>query len=59
MTKKYIFQSEKDVKNEYDVTNVIMTVESDSLEDLLRSFEDFLRANSFILNNVHLDLVED
>ena len=59
MSKKYIFQSERDVNNTYDCTSTITTVESDSLEDILRAFEDFLRANSFCLHDVHLDLVED
>jgi hypothetical protein len=34
-------------------------VESDSLEEILQAFEDFLRANGFSLHDVHLDLVDD
>lgn len=57
--KKYTFQSERDTENKYDCTNIIFTVESDSLDDILEAFEAFLRANGFCLNGVHLDLVND
>ena len=57
--KKYTFQSERDTQNKFDCTNIILTVESDSLEEILQAFEAFLRANTFVLNGVHLDLVED
>ena len=59
MSKKYTFQSERDVESKYDCTNVILTVESDSLEEILQAFEDFLLANGFSLHDVHLDLVDD
>lgn len=57
--KKFIFQSERDKDNNHDVTNVILTVESDNLEEIIEGFEDFLKANGFCLNGVHLDLVDD
>ena len=59
MSKKYTFQSERDTQNNFDCTNIILTVESDSLEEILQAFEDFLLANGFSLHDVHLDLVED
>lgn len=59
MSKKYTFQSERDTQNNFDCTNIILTVESDSLEEILQAFEDFLLANGFSLHDVHLDLVDD
>ncbi len=57
--KKYTFQSERDVENKYDCTNIILTVESDSLTDIIQGVEYFLRANGFTLANKHIDIVED
>jgi ABC-type uncharacterized transport system substrate-binding protein len=56
--KKFIFQSERDKDNNHDVTNVILTVESDNLEEIIEGFEDFLKANGFCFKG-YLDFVGD
>jgi hypothetical protein len=57
--KKYIFQSEIDVENKFDHTSVILTVESDDLEDIIEGFEHFLKSNGFCFGKGHLDIVEN
>ena len=53
---KFEFKKTKDLDNRFDITDVTISGESDSLSDIIESFEEFLRACGFVING-SLDLV--
>lgn len=55
---KYIFIKEKNKDNKFDNTNVIIEVETESLNDLVDAFEEYLLACGFKFPGSTLDLVE-
>lgn len=53
---KFEFKKTKDLDNRFDITDVSISGESDSLSDIIESFEEFLRACGFVIDG-SLDLV--
>ena len=44
---KYIFTKHKDPNNDYDVSSVTMTVEAETISEIMEEFKGFLVASGF------------
>jgi glycine cleavage system regulatory protein len=51
---KCLFKKEKDLENPYDFTEVVVSVESDSLSDIVEGFVGFLKASGFSLEDLEV-----
>lgn len=47
---RYTFIKTRDVQNPYDITEINMTVETESLPELLEEFKNFLIASGFTIH---------
>ena len=55
---RYIFKKEKDLDNKFDTTAVEITVDTESLPNILMAFEEFLKGSGFSIRGT-LEIVED
>jgi uncharacterized membrane protein len=53
---KYEFKKIKDPENQFDITNVSIEVESESMNDVIEAFEEFLAACGFIFDRTKKNL---
>lgn len=55
---KFKFLKTKDEDNRFDTSNVLVTSDAETLEDILTDFEDFLRGCGYVFDG-HLDIIEE
>lgn len=55
---KYIFKKEKDLNNTFDNTTVELAVDTESQDEILTAFEEFLRGCGFYFDGT-IELVKD
>ena len=58
MAAKYILKKLKDPDNQFDVSDVVVRIETETLEDILQGMSEFIRACGFYVDG-ELDFVED
>ena len=55
---KYILQKIKDPDNKFDIADIVHTIETESLDELLEAIADYLRACSFSVDG-NLEIVKE